>query len=126
MWCIWVTAVLVFVLFVAGVRLCLRGFPAQLNQPELDIHRGDLVLVAKTSIVPLRIDPGDQICLRENERSVFHRVVRVEKDELWVDDQTGNGEATERATARKSAFGKVVYVMSTCPLPWTGHGEVPK
>jgi len=114
MWRICVAAALVFVLFVVGVRLCLRGFPAQLDQPELNIHRGDLVLVAKTSLLPLRIDPGDRICLRENQRGVFHRVVRIEKGELWVDDQTSNGETGERATARKSVIGKVVYVM---PMP---------
>lgn len=110
-WRMGLASVGALVVFIGGVRLCVRILPAPQEQPALGIHQGDIVIVAKSSMLPLRIGAGDRVVFPENKKDVIRRVTRVEEKQIWVGHEKTDGTIAEWATPRSTVIGKVIYAV---------------
>jgi membrane protease YdiL (CAAX protease family) len=105
------------IVFIAGVRLCVRGFPAMEDQPSLGILKGDLVLTARAATLPLPIHPGDRIVLLENQHRAIRQVTRLDETQIWIAHGNPDGTTAETSVPRRALIGKVLYTIPASQLP---------
>lgn len=101
-----VGAIILSVTIAAFLLVEIRSMPDDSLAPT--VHKGDqLVMLNKGMMIELDLEPGDVISAHQNGEDIFHEVIRIEEDSIWVRDGR-----TEQALSRDEILGKMVFKIS--------------
>ena len=70
------------------------------------IRSGDQLFIFKAGIVELDLEEGDVVSIHRDDEMILRRVVRLNKDAVWIQEDGG-----EKPLLRKEISGKVVHVI---------------
>ncbi len=101
-------AVILVVLFPAtGLFAFVKTYKMTSSQLEPDIHQGDRVVVLKSGIIDVDINPGDIIAFRREGKTYLRKILRLEEADVWVLDG-----ADEWLVPGVDITGRVIHVVN--------------
>ena len=90
----------------------LKGFRMTTDNLSPEINLGDRVLVLKVRYLHIPIRDGDIIAYRRDGKAYLSKVVRVERDTVWVVRTSPPRADSAMPIPRREVLGKVVYKLS--------------
>ena len=103
-WIVSCVAVVIFLLLPTTFFAFFKVYSMSNDALKPDIERGERVVVLKARFIELTIDTGDIVAFQRDGRTYLRKVMRVDKDNVWVSDKS-----SERQIPRRNIIGKVIH-----------------